>query len=34
MPGKRGVERHGQIPETVSLPVLPPETEDRLMPSH
>jgi IS30 family transposase len=34
MPRTRGIDRHGQIPDMVSIHVLPPEIEDRLLPGH
>lgn len=33
-PCSGGVDRRGQIPEMVSIHVLPPEIEERLMPGH
>src|SRR5471032_2172023 len=34
MPRTRGIGRHGQIPDMVSIHVRPPEIEDRLLPGH
>src|SRR5258707_1484647 len=34
MSRKRGTDRRGQIPETVSIHVRPPEVDDRVMPGH
>ncbi len=34
MPRSRGTDRRGQIPETVSIHVRPPEVNDRVMPGH
>jgi IS30 family transposase len=34
MSRKRGTDRRGQIPNTVSIHVRPPEVGDRMMPGH
>ena len=34
MPRSKGTDRRGQIPETVSIHVRPPEVDDRVMPGH
>jgi IS30 family transposase len=34
MSRKRGTDRRGQIPDTVSIHVRPPAVEDRMMPDH
>lgn len=34
MPRSRGTDRHGQIPDMVSIHVRPPEVDDRVMPGH
>jgi IS30 family transposase len=34
MSRKRGTDRRGQIPDTVSIHVRPPEVDDRVMPGH